>query len=86
MLHELESRIDSRKRYGFIHGELGPDHVLVTDRLEPYLIDIEGAQFFDIEHEHTFLECDSGSIIGISNKTGLIRIGCYFTVCITISH
>ncbi|MGG4143708.1 phosphotransferase [Paenibacillus algorifonticola] len=55
-LHELESRIEPRNRYGFIHGELGPDHILVTDQLEPYLIDIEGAGFYDIEHEHSFLE------------------------------
>ncbi|MHA6532171.1 phosphotransferase [Paenibacillus sp. BAC0078] len=55
-LHELESGIEPRSRYGFIHGELGPDHVLVTDHLEPILIDIDGAEFFDIEHEHSFLE------------------------------
>ncbi|UVI33838.1 aminoglycoside phosphotransferase family protein [Paenibacillus spongiae] len=55
-LNELEARIEPRNRYGFIHGELGPDHVLVNDKLEPYLIDIEGASFFDIEHEHSFLE------------------------------
>lgn len=55
-LHELEARIEPRSRYGFIHGELGPDHILVNERLEPYLIDIEGASFFDIEHEHSFLE------------------------------
>ncbi|WEK56420.1 MAG: phosphotransferase [Candidatus Cohnella colombiensis] len=55
-LYELESQIDPRSRYGFIHGELGPDHILVTDSFEPYLIDIEGAEFFDIEHEHSFLE------------------------------
>lgn len=60
LLDKLDSRINSRKRYGFIHGELGPDHILVTDQLEPYLIDIEGAQFFDIEHEHTFLELRFG--------------------------
>ncbi|MEK8129235.1 phosphotransferase [Paenibacillus filicis] len=55
-LLELESSIKPRSRYGFIHGELGPNHVLVTPALEPYLIDIEGAEFFDIEHEHSFLE------------------------------
>lgn len=55
-LYKLESRIEPRNRYGFIHGELGPDHVLVNNNLEPYLIDIEGAAFFDIEHEHSFLE------------------------------
>ncbi|WP_208589875.1 phosphotransferase [Gracilibacillus suaedae] len=59
-LHQLESRIEPRSRYGFIHGELGPDHVLVNDHLEPYLIDIEGASFFDIEHEHSFLQLRFG--------------------------
>jgi hypothetical protein len=29
---------------------------LVNGDLEPYLIDIEGAMFFDIEHEHSFLQ------------------------------
>lgn len=71
ILHELESRIDSRQRYGFIHGELGPDHILVTDRLEPYLIDIEGAQFFDIEHEHTFLELRFGKHYRYLQQNGL---------------
>lgn len=60
-LYELESRIEPRSRYGFIHGELGPDHVLVNGNLEPYLIDIEGAAFFDIEHEHSFLEFRFGN-------------------------
>lgn len=55
-LYELESKIEPRSRYGFIHGELGPDHVLINDKLEPYLIDIEGTEFFDIEHEHSFLQ------------------------------
>lgn len=59
-LHELESRIEARSRYGFIHGELGPDHILINDNLEPCLIDIEGAEFFDIEHEHSFLELRFG--------------------------
>jgi len=54
-MHELESEMMFRTEYGFIHGELGPDHVLVNDQLEPCLIDIEGAMFFDIEHEHSFL-------------------------------
>lgn len=59
-LYELEARIKPREQYGFIHGELGPDHVLVNDKLEPFLIDIEGAMFFDIEQEHSFLEMRFG--------------------------
>lgn len=60
-LYELESKIEPRSRYGFIHGELGPDHILINQRLEPYLIDIEGAHFFDIEHEHSFLQLRFGN-------------------------
>ncbi|XEC96324.1 phosphotransferase [Paenibacillus tarimensis] len=59
-LYALESKMKPRARYGFIHGELGPDHILVNENLEPYLIDIEGAMFFDIEHEHCFMEIRFG--------------------------
>lgn len=71
MLYELESRIEPRSCYGFIHGELGPNHVLVTDLLEPYLIDIEGAEFFDIEHEHSFLEFRFGDFYRYLKKDKL---------------
>lgn len=56
VLQECSSRILPRTSYGLIHGELGPDHILVNANLEPYLIDIEGVTYFDIEHEHSFLE------------------------------
>ena len=55
-LRELAARIVPRFSHGLIHGELGPDHVLVDDAGEPVLIDIEGTMFFDIEWEHVFLE------------------------------
>jgi hypothetical protein len=42
-----------------IHGELGPDHVLVAGG-RPVLIDIEGVMFFDVEWEHAFLELRFG--------------------------
>jgi hypothetical protein len=38
-----------------VHGELGPDHVLLDDDGRPVLIDIEGLTFFDVEWEHAFL-------------------------------
>ena len=31
-----------------IHGELGPDHVLIDERGHPVIIDIEGVMFFDL--------------------------------------
>lgn len=55
LLHARHAAVAPRREYGLIHGELGPDHVLV-DNDEPVLIDIEGIMFFDVEWEHVFLE------------------------------
>jgi hypothetical protein len=54
--------IGPRQRYGVIHEELGPDHVLVDDAGRPVLIDIEGTMVFDIEWEHAFLELRFGPL------------------------
>ena len=53
-LHSLAARIRPRSRIGLIHGELGPDHVLVEPDGTPVLIDIEGLSYFDVEREHVF--------------------------------
>ncbi len=58
-LLERHAVIAPRAEYSLIHGELGPDHVLVVDD-RPVLIDIEGVMFFDIEWEHVFLELRFG--------------------------
>jgi hypothetical protein len=55
MLHTLAARISPRSRFGLIHGELGPDHVLVDSDGAPVLIDIEGLTYFDVEREHVFV-------------------------------
>ncbi|WP_339789977.1 phosphotransferase [Paenibacillus sp. FSL R7-0313] len=55
-LYELEAAIQPRDLYSFIHGELGPDHIWIDHAMQPCLIDIEGAGFFDLEYEHSFLE------------------------------
>ncbi|MGW4645700.1 phosphotransferase family protein [Kitasatospora sp. NPDC004289] len=54
-LHALAAEVRPRERYALVHGELGPDHVLVDHRGQPVLIDIEGLMFFDLEWEHVFL-------------------------------
>ncbi|MEV4758665.1 phosphotransferase [Micromonospora sp. NPDC049559] len=54
-LRRLAADVPPRDGYALIHGELGPDHVLLDRRGEPVLIDIEGAMFFDVEWEHIFL-------------------------------
>jgi Phosphotransferase enzyme family len=51
---ELAAAVRPRAEHGLIHGELGPDHVLVDSRGHPVLIDIEGVMFFDTEWEHAF--------------------------------
>jgi hypothetical protein len=59
-LRQRHATVAPRREYGLIHGELGPDHVLVDDCDEPVLIDIEGVMFFDVEWEHAFLELRFG--------------------------
>jgi hypothetical protein len=62
---ELRTRfaaVRPRSGYGLIHGELGPDHVLIGPGGEPVLIDIEGTMYFDVEWEHAFLELRFGSL------------------------
>ncbi|MFC6019105.1 phosphotransferase family protein [Plantactinospora solaniradicis] len=58
--HRLAEAVAPRPTYGLIHGELGPDHVLVDGDGEPVLIDIEGMMFLDIEWEHVFLRMRFG--------------------------
>jgi len=55
-IHELAGAVRQRTEYSLIHGELGPDHVLVDERGDPVIIDIEGVMFFDVEWEHVFLQ------------------------------
>ncbi|MGW0333844.1 phosphotransferase family protein [Streptomyces sp. NPDC003011] len=53
---ELAAAVRPRARYSLVHGELGPDHVLLDAEGRPALIDIEGLMYFDVEWEHVFLE------------------------------
>jgi hypothetical protein len=48
--------VPPRRDHRLIHGELGPDHVLLDPVDRPYLIDIEGLMYFDVEWEHAFLQ------------------------------
>ncbi|MEU9046034.1 MULTISPECIES: phosphotransferase [unclassified Kitasatospora] len=51
----LTAAVRPRAEYAVVHGELGPDHVLVDADGHPVLIDIEGTMYFDVEWEHVFL-------------------------------
>jgi hypothetical protein len=59
-LRALAAGLAPRAEYALIHGELGPDHVLLDDRGMPVVVDIEGAMYFDAEWEHAFLRLHFG--------------------------
>lgn len=68
---ELAAAVQPRSEYGLIHGELGPDHVLVDGCGHPVLIDIEGLMYFDVEWEHAFLRIRFGEHYRHLHTTGL---------------
>ncbi|MCO8272437.1 aminoglycoside phosphotransferase [Actinoplanes sp. TRM 88003] len=55
-LRGLRGRVEARREYVLVHGELGPDHVFMSAAGEPVMIDIEGVTYFDVEWEHAFLQ------------------------------
>ncbi|WP_431904246.1 phosphotransferase [Nonomuraea sp. bgisy101] len=59
-VRHLRSTVRARETYGLVHGELGPDHVLITPAGEPVMIDFEGLTYFDIEWEHAWLQMRFG--------------------------
>jgi hypothetical protein len=71
MTRTLAAAVPPRSVYGLIHGELGPDHVLVDRLGRPVLIDIEGLMFFDAEWEHAFPRIRFGDHYQLLNRGGL---------------
>lgn len=71
MLRSLAAAVSPRTEYSLIHGELGPDHVLIDEQRQPVLIDIEGAMYFDAEWEHAFLRLRFGDEYGWLGAAGL---------------
>ncbi len=70
-LHSLAGPIQPRTAAALIHGELGPDHVLLDRRGEPVLIDIEGAMYFDVEAEHVWMRMRFGERYAKLSRGGL---------------
>jgi aminoglycoside phosphotransferase (APT) family kinase protein len=54
-LRRLRSAVPPRREYALVHGELGPDHVLVNASGEPVMIDFEGLIRFDAEWDHAWI-------------------------------
>ena len=57
----LREQVAARQAYALVHGELGPDHVLLGPAGESVLIDIEGVTWFDVEWEHAWLRMRFGN-------------------------
>jgi aminoglycoside phosphotransferase (APT) family kinase protein len=70
-LHSLTEPIEPRTTAALVHGELGPDHVLLDCRGEPVLIDIEGAKYFDVETEHVWMRMRFGGHYAKLSQGGL---------------
>ena len=70
-LHALAEPIEPRAATALIHGELGPDHVLLDRRGDPVLIDIEGTMYFDAEVEHTWTRMRFGAHYAKLRPAGL---------------
>ncbi|MGW0204486.1 phosphotransferase [Streptomyces sp. NPDC003233] len=60
-VRSLAGRVRPRTAgHTLVHGELGPDHVVLDADGRPALIDIEGLMYFDAEWEHAFLRLRFG--------------------------
>ncbi|MFH8800126.1 phosphotransferase family protein [Streptomyces sp. NPDC017936] len=70
-VRRLRHALAPRDTCSLVHGELGPDHVLLTPGGEPVLIDIEGLKYFDAEGEHAFLELRFGPWYDMLRAPGL---------------
>lgn len=60
LLHVLAEPLEPRTSFGLVHGELGPDHILLGRNGDPVMIDIEGLKYFDPEWEHVFVRMRFG--------------------------
>ncbi|WP_121182111.1 phosphotransferase [Nocardiopsis sp. Huas11] len=70
-LRRLAERVAPRTEYSLIHGELGPDHVLIDADGRAVLIDIEGLMYFDAEWEHVFLRLRFPGHYDVLRRPGL---------------
>ena len=82
-LRRLAAAIRPRSDYRLIHGELGPDHVLVDGQGRPVIIDIEGLMYFDVEWEHVFVRLRFQEDYRFLHRDGMDsgRLGCTRSRC-----
>ncbi|MEU6506834.1 phosphotransferase [Streptomyces sp. NPDC046942] len=70
-VRSLTAEVRPRAEHVLVHGELGPDHVLLDADGRPALIDIEGLMYFDAEWEHAFLRMRFGPHYAALRADGL---------------
>ena len=70
-VRSLATDVGPHAEHTLVHGELGPDHVLLDAEGCPALIDIEGLMYFDAEWEHAFLELRFGPHYDVLRARGL---------------
>jgi len=70
-LWERAAAVLPRSDYSLIHGELGPDHVVLDGRDQPVIVDIEGLMYFDVEWEHVFLRLRFDRSYDVLHRSGL---------------
>ena len=80
-LRSLAEPVEPRTAATLIHGELGPDHVLLDRHGDPVLIDIEGAKYFDAEAEHVWMRMRFGGTTRSSAQAASTRTGSGSTSC-----
>jgi hypothetical protein len=86
-LGDLAAQVRPRREYRLIHGELGPEHLLLDRDGSPVIIDIEGLMFFDVEWEHAFLKIRFGQQYRLLERPGLDRqrMGLYtLAMCLSL--
>jgi aminoglycoside phosphotransferase (APT) family kinase protein len=55
-LRTFFTQLKPRNFFQLIHGELGPEHILIRPQSNtPCFVDVDGAQFNDVEMEHALL-------------------------------
>jgi len=70
-LQSLIDIIEPRSTFHLIHGELGPEHILVSPSSESYFIDCEGVRYFDLEYEHSLLRARFGPLYSAFSRDDL---------------
>jgi hypothetical protein len=59
-VNRIVGAIEPRSTLHLIHGELGPEHILIGEAEAVHFIDCEGLKFFDLEFEHSLLKARFG--------------------------